>query len=216
MGVEPQRSLPIWGVLLEADVMLDLDANVQFVDAAATLMRTCAVVTAQTVSSSACRGLNLWSQWLRSLPARPATLGAAANPFASFWRVAGSDGWMANAASSPMGAWARGSRSTWNAYAGLWDASANAARSPYSDWTGWNAWPQWAGISAVATPSAALPAEARAASRSGYASYRSSGGHAVAQVIVPESGVGIAGLSTSAGYVQVPTMLGAWLALLRA
>jgi hypothetical protein len=78
-------------------------------------MRTCAVVTAQTMSASALRGLSLWTQLLRS---------------------------------------GTGPRQT---------AAASPAPTP-----------------AAAAPSADAPLQ----TDTGYASYRSAGGHAVAQVII--------------------------------
>jgi hypothetical protein len=101
---------------LEIAAMLDFKAQSELAEAGATLMRTCAVATAQTMSASALRGLSLWTQVLRSASAGPQQT-AAASP-----------------ALTPA-------------------AVAHCADAP-------------------------APADA------GYASYRSAGGHAVAQVII--------------------------------
>jgi hypothetical protein len=77
--------------------MLDYDAHARLADATAELMRTCAIATAQTMTASACQGLALWSNMLRSPDQRPVTrptgIGSA-NPLEVLWRFSPAD-WLA-------------------------------------------------------------------------------------------------------------------------
>ena len=69
---------------------------------------------------------------------------------------------------------------------------------------------------AFALPEAVTQAALRVASPSTYASYRSAGGHAVAQVIMPGAEAVVASLTTTAVLTQTQTLLGMWRAMLGA
>lgn len=208
--------------------MLDFDAHTRFTDATAELMRTCAVAAAQTVTVSACRSLSLWSDLLRtpverhvSQPSRP----AAANPFEVFWRFSPMD-WMPKSGVWPQSNWmpSYASGTGWSPYA-AWGGSPYPTWPMFSDWSTWSRlyWPSWSGQSAYASaftlPEAVTQAALRATSPSGYASYRSAGGHAVAQIIMPimpGRDAPVASLTTTAALTQMQTMLGMWRAALGA
>jgi hypothetical protein len=205
--------------------MIDLDAHTRFTDATAELMRSCAVAAAQTMTVSACRSLTLWSDLLRtpverrvSQPSRP----IVANPFEALWRFSPMH-WMPKSAIWPQSSWLPSYTSGlgWPPHA-AWGGSPYAAWPMFSDWSTWSRlyWPSWSGRSAYASafilPEAATQAALRATSPSGYASYRSAGGHAVAQIIMPGSDAAVASLTTTVALTQMQTMLGMWRAALGA
>jgi hypothetical protein len=206
-------------------VMLDLDAHARFTDATAELMRSCAVAAAQTMTVSACRSLTLWSDLLRtpaerrvSQPSRP----VGANPFEAFWRFSSID-WMPKSAVWPQSNWLSSYTSAlgWSPYA-AWGSAPYTAWPTLSDWSTWSRlyWPSWSGQSAYASvftlPEAMTHAALRATSPSGYASYRSAGGHAVAQVIMPGSNAAVASMRTTVALTQMQAMLSVWRAALGA
>ena len=205
--------------------MIDLDAHNRFTDATAELMRSCAVAAAQTMTVSACRGLTLWSDMLRTpVERRVSQLSrpAAANPFEVFWRFSPMD-WMPKSGVWPQSNWLPSHTSGlgWSPYA-AWGSSPYAAWPALGDWSTWSRlyWPSWSGQSAYASafalPEAVTQAALRATSPSGYASYRSAGGHAVAQIIVPGADAAVTKLTTTVALTQMQTMLGMWRAALGA
>lgn len=205
--------------------MLDLDAHSRFTDATAELMRSCAVAAAQTMTVSACRSLTLWSELLRTPVERRASQSsrpAATDPFEAFWRFSPMH-WMAKSGLWPHSNWLPSYTSGlgWSPYAAC-GSSPYAAWPVFSDWSTWSRlyWPSWSGQSAYPSaftlPEAVTQAAVRATSPSGYASYRSAGGHAVAQVIMPGADAAVAGLTTTAAFTQMQTMFGMWRAALGA
>lgn len=104
--------------------MLDIKAQSRLAEAAASMMRACALATARAAGASALQGMSLWAQMLRPSTAQPPGCGGAVDT------------------SSP-------------------DVPAEDA------------------------PSAPQAASGTAVGDQAFASYRSSGGHAVAQVVVP-------------------------------
>jgi hypothetical protein len=201
------------GLVLGALAMLDYDTHARLADATAELMRSCAVAAAQTMTASTCRGLMLWSDMLRSPERRPAPQAIRAgstNPFEMFWRLTPAD-WMPKAAVRPQSYWPPTSapRLGWAPYA-TWPA--------LPDWSAWSRvyWPAWPSQPQLASPFAVPATVARAAlsvaSPSTYASYRSAGGHAVAQVIMmPSADTVVAGLTaTNLALTQMHTMLSTW------
>ena len=196
--------------------MLDFDAHSRFADATAELMRSCALVAAQTMTVSACRGLTLWSDMLRP-PGERATSrlsSGTANPFEAFWRFS-PVAWMPRAGSWPQSHWLP------TPY-GAWGQSPLMAWPVLSDWSSWSRlyWPAWSGQAVhagpFALPEAMTQTALRTASQTAYASYRSAGGHAVAQVIMPGAETVVAGLTATAVFTQMQTMLGMWRAALGA
>jgi hypothetical protein len=200
------------GLVLEALTMLDLDAHARFADATAELMRSCAVAAAQTMTASAFQGLTLWSDLLRRPEQRPAPQAIRAtttNPFEVFWRFTPAD-WMPKAGAWPHSNWLPGAASGfgWAPYA-PWPA--------FGDWAAWSRvyWPAWPSQSPQAIPLAMAETATRAAlsmaSPATYASYRSAGGHAVAQVIMPGADTVAAGFkATNLALTQMHTMLSTW------
>jgi hypothetical protein len=197
--------------------MFDYDTHARLTDATAELMRSSAVAAAQTMTASACRGLTLWSDMLRSTGRRPAPQvprTASANPFEAFWRFTPVD-WMPRASVWPQTYW-------------LPHAVPGFGWSPYAawpalpDWSAWSRmyWPTWPSqpqqVSMLAVPEAVTRALS-VASPSTYASYRSAGGHAVAQVIMPSAETVVAGLAaTNLALTQMNTMLSTWRTVLGA
>jgi hypothetical protein len=194
--------------------MLDYDTHARLADATAELMRSCAVATAQTLTASACRGLTLWSDMLRAPPgqrpaARPVSA-AVANPFEAFWRCSPVD-WLTKTNGWPHRAWVPGYASgpaAWGTAPYAWPA--------FGDWTQWSRvyWPGWQYLSAHAgpfsIPETVTQTALRVALPSTYASYRSAGGHAVAQVIMPGADAIVAGLAATAAFTQTQALLGVW------
>jgi hypothetical protein len=196
--------------------MLDYDTHARLAGATAELMRSSAVAAAQTMTASACRGLTLWSDMLRSTdrrPAPPVLRTAFANPFEAFWRFTPAD-WMPRARVWPQNPW-------------LPHAVPGFGWSPYAawpalpDWSAWSRmyWPAWPSQSQLASPFSVPETITRAtlsvASPSTYASYRSAGGHAVAQVIMPSADTVVAGLAaTSLALTQMNTVLSTWRTML--
>jgi hypothetical protein len=156
-----------------------------------------------------------------STPARYSTRESIANPFEMFWRFS-SAGWMPKAQAWPVSNWMPGNASlqAWNPYAAAWGRSPYASWAPLGDWASWSGpcyWPAWNPQPAgglFAAPVAMSQAALRYASSSAYASYRTPGGHAVAQIIAPVSDTVIAGLTARAVFTQMQSMLGAWRAAL--
>jgi hypothetical protein len=200
--------------------MLDTDTHARLADATAELMRSCAVAAAQTLTASACRGLTLWSDMLRSPAgqrpvARPASTGAA-NPFEVFWRFSPTD-WWTKTSGWPQSTWLPSYASgpaAWGTAPYAWPA--------FGDWTQWSRayWPGWQYLSAHAgpfgIPETVTQTALRVALPSTYASYRSAGGHAVAQVIMPGTDAIVAGLAATAAFTQTQALLGVWRTMLGA
>lgn len=137
--------------------MLDFKSQSELAEASATLMRTCAMATAQTFSASALRGLSLWTQMLRSAAAGAGTQQAA-------WR------WQQSAA---------GRLNPWMAWVGR---PVTFMPMPMTEWAAML--PTWSRASDVPSQPSAEAEAPQAANP--YAAYRSFGGHAVAQVIMGE------------------------------
>jgi len=200
--------------------MLDADTHARLADATAELMRSCAVAAAQTLTASACRGLTLWSDMLRAPPSqravsRPAST-CADNPFEVFWRFSPTD-WLAKTNGWPQSTWLPSYGSSPAAWGG-----APYAWPAFGDWTQWSRiyWPGWhaqpAQTSPFAIPEAVTQAALRVALPSTYASYRSAGGHAVAQVIMPGADAIVAGLAATAAFTQMQALFGVWRTMLGA
>jgi hypothetical protein len=205
--------------------MLDYDAHARLADATAELMRTCAIATAQTMTASACQGLALWSNMLRSPDQRPVTrptgIGSA-NPLEVLWRFSPAD-WLAKGNVWPNSNWGASYApgSAWPAYAAAW-ARSPCAWPTFSDWTSWSRayWPAWhhqpLQARLLATSEALTQTALRVALPSTYASYRSAGGHAAAQVIMPGAEAVVAGLAATAAFTQTQALLGVWRTMLGA
>jgi hypothetical protein len=172
------------------------------------------------MTTTACRGLTLWSDMLRPPVRRPAlslSHAAMANPFEVFWRMSAA-GWMPKARSWPLADWmpADAQALHWTPYAAAWSRAPYASWTPLGDWASWGRvyWPAWtvqpASAGVFAAPAAMSQRAIRYASPSTYASYRTAGGHAVAQIIAPVSNPVTAGLTATAVATQMQTLFGFW------
>ena len=198
--------------------MLDLKTQSQFVDATASIMRAYMRAASETFAASAGRSLSLWSEVLQSsspgngVPPQPAALPVGMSPA----------GWMAAprlaapwSAQWPAWPWMSGNPAgmSWAPLAQAWWLGPSVKFwAPLTDWGAWGrgALPGWSSSTAQVVPA---PQEANGAARpapdAGYASHRSAGGHAVAQVIVPTIEEW-AEITAKATLTPVQSMLGVW------
>ena len=153
--------------------MLDYRTQAQFVDATASMMRWCTIAAVSSSAASASRGFALWTELLAAAtpPRAPAN---AAKPSLEGWPWA----LAAIPDTSPLArAWWLGSNPTW------W-------LSPAAGWAVWGrtALPAWNGwmtqIPRSGTAAKGSNGKDRSQVETAVASYRSAGGHAVAQVIM--------------------------------
>lgn len=200
--------------------MLDLRTQSQLVDATAAMMRSAATATANTWAASACKGLSLWAELLgagspRRVPARQSAV--AANPLGPMlWPS------MANWMTAPqLYAW-----SAWpwlpGNVAGMelarsWLGPSFSLWAPLADWTAWGA-PAcaWTGRNGERPQPVVGPEPVRPEAPAGFvASYRSAGGHAVAQIVAAPVAE-LVELSATAVLSPMHTVLGVWRAALGA
>jgi hypothetical protein len=207
--------------------MLDYKTQTQLVDATAAMLRSYLTATTNTLAASTWRGLSLWAEMVG--------VGAAASKPAAgraptLWPSMSN--WMS---APPAGAWQAwpwslaGIGKGLAPFAGAWPGQAFSPGfsmwSPMPDWSMWSraSLPMWnAWLAPLAAPAPARPApvanKPAAPEPAPYASYRSAGGHAAAQVIVP--GImpmpvaEIAEVTTTVVLSPMHTMLGVWRAAL--
>jgi hypothetical protein len=197
--------------------MLDFKTQSQFVDASAAMMRSYLVATTSTWAASACRGLSLWVELTggaRRLPQPP--LGPALWPSVTNWMQAPH---LYPAAMWPWQQRESAARATWPPFAHTWLGPSFSLWAPLADWAPWGratmpAWSWWfdaAALGGQVHPAAAQPLEGSAGTgTAGYSSYRSTGGHAAAQVVVPVAALTATVLS------PMHAMWDAWRAAFRA
>lgn len=175
--------------------MLDFKTQSQLADATASIMRAYLIAATDAFAASASRSLSLWSAM--------APQGLAAQWSAWPWLAGGAPGM----------SWAPLAQ-TW------WLGPSVTLWAPLADWGAWSrrshpAWSGWNGAAQVPPSGPASNAAARPAPDPGFASYRSAGGHAAAQVIVPTIEE-LAEVTAKATLSPVQTMLGVWRAALGA
>jgi hypothetical protein len=162
--------------------MLDFKTQSQLVDATATIMRSYLRAATNTLAASASRSMSLWTEMLDAASPHPASAaqpGQAAQPLvASAWP------WLpGNAAGmswTPLAqTWWLGPSVTFWAPLADWRAWG---RTPFAPFPAWCGWPAPMAPSTARAPSKGAPQGA--ADDGGFSSYRSSGGHASAQVIM--------------------------------
>jgi hypothetical protein len=177
------------------------------------MMRSCVMATTNTWAASACRGLSLWAEMLGagSRSGAPAWQpGVAAHPLGMMMWPS-----VANWMSAPQlyawssWPWLRGNavRPAW--MPDNWPGPTFSLWMPLADWTAWSRAPvpAWNGQhDAMPRPEAATMQPTAPA---GFSSYRSGGGHAVAQIAAPATE-----LTATAVLSPMHTMLGAWRAAL--
>jgi hypothetical protein len=208
--------------------MLDLKTQSQLVDATASIMRAYLRAATDTFAVSASRSLSLWSELLeargtRHVPAdqpqpgaRP--LGPSAWPSPVDWMATPRLG-----AQWPTWPWLAGNPAgmSWTPLVQTWWLGPSVTFwAPLADWGAWSrgsfpVWSGWNGAAQVPPPAKASDDPARPAPDAGFASYRSAGGHAVAQVIVPTIEE-LAEVTAKATLSPMQTMLGVWRAALGA
>lgn len=194
--------------------MLDNKIQSQLVDATAAMMRSCLTATTNAWAASACRGLSLWSEMLGAgglgrTPARQAGL-AAYPPDMRLWPSVAN--WMPAPQLYAWSAWpwmpASVTHTAWTRFVGTWPGPSFSLWLPLADWRAWTfAWP----LPPEATQPAALSPsldKPRAHATASFASYRSAGGHAMAQISAPATE--LVGLTAAATLGPTPTMLGRW------
>jgi hypothetical protein len=193
-------------------LMLDLKTQSHLVDASASILRAYLRATSDTLAASAGRSWWLWAQMLGTGNPHRAALGPTGAPSPSLpstvtWLMLVHWPWLT---CGPGMAWAP--------WAQMWWAGPSL--------TSWAPCAQWRQSSAGAfrvrtnwrdpTPTPPSPAQAHVPSArdAGYASYRTAGGHAVAQVTVPMAD-GPADVNASVGLSPVQAMFSVWCAALR-
>jgi hypothetical protein len=209
--------------------MLDFRTQSQFVDATAAMMRSCIAATTSTWAVAACRGLSVWADVLAAgsksgAPAwQPA---AAAHPLSGMMMWPSVANWMTAPqlyAWSPW-PWLAGNpaRTAWAPFAGTWPGPSFSLWMPLADWSAWSraSVPAWNGRHDLSPPSPLAMARPQATAMrptapAGFSSYRSSGGHAVAQIAAPRATeTELIELTATAALSPMHTMLGVWRAAL--
>jgi hypothetical protein len=168
--------------------MFDLRTQSQLVDATAAMMRSCVTATTKTWAASACHGLSLWAEMLGAGTRRGAPAwrqpGAAGQPMGmTMWPSMANWMTMPQLYGWPSWPWLRGDtvRPGWTP--GTWPGPTFSLWMPLADWTAWTAVPAWSGQPDAMAMRAAAATQATAPA--GFSSYRSGGGHAVAQIAAP-------------------------------
>ena len=183
--------------------MLDFKTQSQLVDATATVVRDYLRAATNTYAASTGRSLSLWSELLEAAASRQALAGRpqAATPWPAWPWLAGSGAGMSWA---PLAqAWWLGPSVTFWAPLADWGTWSRGSFPVGSSWNGAvQLWPSRTQSSDAAHPKPGAD----------FASYRSAGGHAAAQVIVPAAAM--AGVTATAGLSPVQTMLCVWRAAL--
>jgi hypothetical protein len=178
--------------------MLDFKTQSQLVDATASIMRSYLRAASNTFAVSAGRSLSLWSELLEAASPCPASAGQP-QPAARPLGISPVD-WMSTPRlvapwSAPWSTWPwlAGSAAgmNWAPLAQTWWLGPSVTFwAPLADWGAWGrgsfpVWRGWNGAAQVPASSAVSNGAAGLVPDAGFASYRSAGGHAVAQVIVP-------------------------------
>jgi hypothetical protein len=203
--------------------MLDYKTQSQLVDATAAMLRSYLTATTNSFAASTWRTLSLWAEMMAA-NATGSPPAAARVP--TLWPS------MANWMTAPQ-------PYAWPAWP--WQASGNAAGMAFApltrtwlgpsfsmwtqipDWGMWGKtslpmWNTWLEPRATAPVAAAPTAKPAAQETAPYASYRSAGGHASTQVIVPDMMpvAEIAEVTATVVLSPMHTMLGVWRAALGA
>ena len=177
--------------------MLDFTTQSQIVDATASIMRAYLKAATNTFAASASHSLSLWSGLLETGSPLTAVAGwprPPSNAVAMSWAPLAQAWWLGPSVTfwAPLADW------------GAWSRASFAASGDHNGATQ----PPASGALCHAAP------QRQPASEAGFASYRSAGGHAAAQVIVPA--LQIAGITATAALSPMQTILGVWRAALGA
>jgi hypothetical protein len=192
--------------------MLDFKTQSQLVDATASIMRAYLTAATNTVAASTSRSMTLWTEMLEAATPRsgPAGQAQSAAPLPGDWMLR-------PRLTAPWPAWPALAQTWWLGPSVTFWAPLTGwgawSRGPVPAWSGWNGavqGPTTQSASQGVMPNGAPPPLAEGA----FASYRSAGGHAAAQVIVPA--IELAGISAKAALSPMHSMLGVWRAALGA
>jgi hypothetical protein len=204
--------------------MLDYKTQSQLVDATAAMLRSYIAATTNTMAASTWHGLALWAEMMganataggRQVAAKAPTLW----PSMANWMTAPQPyAWPA----WPWAASAKPASMTFAPFTQTWLGPSFSMWTQMPDWGMWGKpslpmWNGWLEPRALPTTTAkAQPAAKPAAPEPApYASYRSAGGHATAQVIVPAMMpvAEIAEVTATVVLSPMQTMLGVWRAAL--
>ena len=177
--------------------MLDFKTQSQLVDATASIMRAYLRAATNTLAASAGRSLSLWSELLeasspRQTPAGQPPLGSSAWPSPDHSIATPR---LVGPLAAPWSAWPwltdSAAGMSWTPLVQTWWLGPSVTFwAPLADWRVWGRapFPAWSGWLAQAPPATPVApsngADQHAADDGGFASYRSSGGHATTQVIM--------------------------------
>jgi hypothetical protein len=174
--------------------MLDFKTQSQLVDATATIMRSYLTAATNTFAASASRSMSLWSEMLQAAGPRHASAGPPQPQLPSSW-PSPLDSMATPRLAAPWSAWpwlpGNAAGMSWTPLVQTWWLGPSVTFwAPLADWRVWGRapFPAWSGWLAQAPPATPVApsngADQHAADDGGFASYRSSGGHATTQVIM--------------------------------
>jgi hypothetical protein len=181
--------------------MLVFKTQMQLVDASASISRAYLRAASDTLAASAGRSWSLWIEMLAASARHAATAATDARapsspPSLDTWLVPAHWPWLA----------CGGAGVGWPRVAPMWWVGPG--------WMLWRACTNVAAHCSSPTPLPPAAADGRSAPDATFARYRSAGGHAAAQVIVPT--IALADVTAKATLSPVQTMLGVWRAALGA
>jgi hypothetical protein len=169
--------------------MLDFKTQSQIVDATASVMRWYVTAAINTSAASAARGLSLWSELMEAASPQcsPSGQPQVGGPIRVNMSPSHADAMDTGSGRLAQWPWVPGSLPSTSPLArGWWLGSNPNVRGPLAEWRRLSlpAWNGWLAQVPAASARAASNGAAKRADDAGYASYRSAGGHASAQVIM--------------------------------
>jgi hypothetical protein len=210
--------------------MLDFKTQSQLLDATAAMVLSCVTAATGAFAASASQGLSLWSDLLRAAsrplaaPASPSRFGA--DPLGlSLWPSPANWPWMQQLSGWSAWPWPPGDLATfvdmpWTPFTRTWWLGPSfTAWAPFADWTPWSgasfqAWNSWLDQAPLMSSTRVANGAGMHAPDAGFASYRSAGGHAVAQVITPAAE--LAEFTATMVMTPIHALLEVWRAALKA
>jgi hypothetical protein len=204
---------------MQENHMLDFKTQSQLVDATATIMRAYFRAATNTMAAASGRSFSLWTEMVEAGKARQTAAAqqgeAKTEPVKALWPLP-VDLNAAKLLADPMSAWSWGSSgapgATWTPLAQAWWLGPSVRFwSPLANWGAWvpGSLSGWNG--ALQVPPAQQAASPSAKATPDFAAYRSAGGHASTQVIVPE----LVEMTAKAALSPMHVMLGVWGAAFR-
>ncbi len=208
--------------------MLDFEAQSQLFDATAAMMRSCVAAATGAFAASACQGLSLWSDLLQAASrpfGAPAQSRYGADTLrSSLWPSPANWPAMPQPSAWAMFPWLPGDLATfdmpWTPFTRTWWLGPSSTIwGPLADWTPWSgaslqAWSSWLDQAPLLSSTRAPNGLGAHVPDTSYASYRSAGGHAVAQVITPAAE--LAEFTATVVMTPIHALLDVWRAALKA